>query len=102
MVVSTEEVLRRNSLSEAAVKSSTQEVKREIEVVEGVGSIHIDLNLTIPNGEIDVRDGFLIEVFESGSDGKLTRVYKKDVIDPFTGDVLREGFKNYLILKVDK
>lgn len=85
------------------VQAPAREIKREVEVVEGIDKIKVELDLFLTEtGEISSRDGFLIEVFESGSDGKLTRLYRNDVVDPLSEDVVREGFEHYLTLEVDK
>ncbi len=72
-------------------------LKSDVERIDGLTTTVVDLSL-FGREEVPVNDGFLIEVYESGSDGKLTRVYRDDVVDPFTGDVVREGFKHYLKL----
>jgi hypothetical protein len=80
---------------------AVKEIKREVEIVAGVGRQRINLKLATSSGEVPAQNGFLIEVFESGSDGKLTRLYSEDLIDELSEDVIREGFQHYLTLKVD-
>lgn len=77
------------------------EIKKEVEVVLGVERKRIDLSLVSADGTLP-SDGFLVEVYLSGTDGKLTRVYRNDIVDVLKDDVLQEGFGNYLVLEVDK
>jgi len=74
-------------------------VKREVEKIIGLDQTTI--NLTLKNEtRIEPKSGFLIEVYSSGSDGSLTRMYKDDLKDIY-GNVLEEGFSRYLNLQAD-
>lgn len=77
------------------------EIKKEVEVVLGVDSKKIDLSIVSSEGNLP-SNGFLVEVYLSGSDGKLTRVYKEDVVDVLSDETVQEGFGHYLILRVDQ
>lgn len=77
-------------------------VKKEVEVVVGVDGKTIDFSLASSEGTIAPVNGFLVEVYTSGSDGKLTRVYREDLVDVLNDDTLSDGFSSYLVLKVDK
>lgn len=77
-------------------------IKKEVEVVVGVDGKKIDIALASSEGNIPPGRGFLIEVYLSGTDGKLTRVYKEDLVDVVNDETLSDGFSNYLILEVDK
>lgn len=75
-------------------------IKKEVEVVSGIDKQKIELTLKTSEGLVE-NTGFLIEVYLSGTDGKLTRVYQEDVVDVLNDETLSEGFSNYLILDVD-
>jgi len=77
------------------------QIKKEIEVVLGVEQKRIELSLVNSDGALP-NDGFLVEVYLSGTDGKLTRVYREDIVDVLSGDTLQEGFGSYLVLEVNK
>lgn len=78
-------------------------LQTQAEVVTSVGSSVIDFYLKTSDGIIETKDGFLIEVFESGSDGKLTRLYQEDLNDPVDENkVVDDGFSNYFTVEVDK
>jgi hypothetical protein len=64
-------------------------VVNQVEENVGIDEVKIDLKLTNGNREVDSRNGYLIEIFLSGTDGKLTRLYQDELIDPISGDVLR-------------
>jgi len=69
---------------------------KKVEIVTGLDSVEIDLKLKSSEGEFDSTDGFLIEVFESGSDGKLKRLYEKTIEDPLSDSRLQNGFDSFL------
>lgn len=77
-------------------------IKKEVEVVVGVDGKKIDLSLVSSEGNIEPSAGFLVEVYLSGTDGKLTRVYQEDLVDVLNDDTLSDGFASYLKLEVDK
>jgi len=77
-------------------------VAKQVEVVVGIEGQKIDFTLASSEGKFEVSDGFLVEVYLSGSDGVLTRVYEQDVVDVVNDTTLSEGFSNYLVLKIDQ
>lgn len=78
------------------------QMNQNADVVVGVDSLDIDFYLKTSNGTIDPKSGFLVEVFESGSDGKLTKLYQDDLVDPVDENkTLEDGFSNYFTLKLD-
>lgn len=77
------------------------EIKKEVEVVVGIDGQRINFTLANSDGEISTNDGYLIEIYVSGSDGTLTRAYKEDVVDAANDNTLSEGFSNYLKLEID-
>ena len=76
-------------------------IAKQVEIVIGVEGKKIDFSLSTSEGEMTATNGYLIEVYTSGTDGKLTRVYQEDVVDVINDTTLSEGFSNYLVLKVD-
>ena len=93
------DVLHQNvSLSSSVVDAS---IAKQVEVVVGIDGKKIDFSLTTSEGSIEPIDGYLIEVYLSGADGVLTRVYKEDVVDVVNDATLSEGFSNYLVLQLD-
>jgi hypothetical protein len=76
-------------------------IKREIEIVAGLDTVKVDFQLKSSEGEVPVSDGFLIEIFESGSDGQLTKLVRKTVEDPVNGERLKNGFESFLDVEVD-
>lgn len=72
------------------------------EVVYSVASQKIDFALKTSDGVLQPKVGFLVEVYNSGSDGKLKRLYQEDLEDPLDGNnVISDGFSNYFKLEVD-
>lgn len=73
-----------------------------ITVVTGVDEQKIELNLISENSKrVEPVSGFLVEVYLSGTDGKLTRLFKEDNID-INGNIIDEGFLKYFFLELDK
>jgi hypothetical protein len=89
-------------LLEGKFRDASPQITKEVEVVVGVDKQKINLSLKSHNGNLPAPSGFLIEVYLSGSDGKLSRVYMEDVVDIVNDEILSEGFSNYLNLEVDK
>jgi hypothetical protein len=69
---------------------------RLIEFVVGLDSVTVDLKLKGSEGQIESRDGFLIEVYESGSDGKIRQLFQRTVEDPISDSKLQDGFDSFL------
>jgi len=76
-------------------------VAKQVEIVVGVEGKRIDFSLATSEGAMEAPSGYLIEVYLSGTNGQLTRVYKEDVVDVINDNTLSEGFSNYLVLKMD-
>jgi hypothetical protein len=90
------------SLLEDNVNAETIEISNDnFEVVKGVDSKKIELGLS-DGSSIESINGFLIEVYFSGTDGKLTKLNRKDSIDPITRATLKDGFEQYFSLEVDQ
>ena len=75
-------------------------LKRNVERVQNIDEKVVELVLKSENIKIQPTAGFLIEVFASGSDGKLTRLFQDDLVDLY-GNVLEEGFLRYLTMEID-
>lgn len=74
----------------------------DVEIVLSVNSQLINFQLKTSDGPIEPKAGFLVEVFHSGSDGKLKRLYTENLEDPLDEDnVISDGFGNYFKLEVD-
>jgi len=80
---------------------SISSIKKEAEVVTGIDATLIDLQIANSRGKVDPISGFLVEVFLSGSDGKLTKVYKEDIVDPINDEIIRGGYGEFLRLETD-
>jgi len=81
---------------------NAESFEREIEIVTGIDGKRIEFNLKSSEGPLELNDGFMIEVFLSGSDGKLTKLVKNDVINPLEDDVIVQGYNSFLSLGTDK
>src|SRR3990167_5629819 len=68
-----------------------------VEVVESTDKQTIDLTLVADNKNINPIAGFLVEVYLSGTDGRLTRFFKDDDIN-VDGSIKSEGFSRFLNL----
>ena len=89
---------------EANPESRAGDIKETIEIVKGVDVKTISFRLKDVE-YISPVNGFLIEVYLSGTEspvGKLTKMYRNDVVDPITNQVLRAGFGAYFDIEVDK
>lgn len=77
-------------------------ISDNVQLVYGLDSTKIDLQLKTSDGVSQVKNGFLIEVFFSGSDGKIKKLFKEDVEDPLDDDqTISDGFSNYFKLETD-
>jgi len=77
-------------------------IKKEVEIITGIDRKTINFGLKTSAGEVIARSGFLVEIFESGSDGVLTKVIQENVQDPLNDETIQEGFSSYLTLEIDK
>jgi len=76
-------------------------VEEDVEILEGTDKVTIDLTLKTKDGPVPSLNGFLIEVFYSGSDGVLQRAYRDDTVDTINDDIIEEGFEKYIKVDVD-
>lgn len=76
-------------------------VKSLIEKVKNIDQKEVEFVLKSGIDHLDPVSGFLVEVFVSGSDGKLQRLYREDLVD-VNGNVKEEGFERYMTIQIDK
>ena len=76
-------------------------VEKEIEVVTGLSRAKINMVLKSSEGEVDDPAGYLIEVFESGSNGEIVRLFEENVEDVLEDEVLKRGFEKDFFIDVD-
>lgn len=76
-------------------------IDERADVVYGLDTAYISFGLKTSDGAIPTINGFLIEVFSSGSNGKLKRMYEEDVEDPIDdSQTISDGFSNFLKIEV--
>jgi hypothetical protein len=93
------------TISQATDQFKTVEIssiKKEIEIVSGIDTVKIDLLLQAEGTPFVSGGGFLVEVFNSGSDGVLTKLVRDSVSDPDSDEVVQEGFSGFLDLGIDE
>jgi len=73
----------------------------DVELITGIDSQKIEFALKDYNGYIRLPSGFLVEIYESSSDGKLVKLTREDIIDELNDDIFQKGFENYLDIEVD-
>ena len=73
------------------------------EGVSGLDNVKINFFYKTSDGVMtDFKNGFLIEVYESGSDGKLTRLVSQDIQDPLDeNNAVNDSFSQYFTLELD-
>src|SRR3990167_2667280 len=71
-----------------------------VEVVESTDKQTIDLSLVSDHKNISPITGFLVEVYLSGSDGRLTKFFREDDLN-VDGLIKSEGFSRFLKLEID-
>lgn len=76
-------------------------IKKELEVVSGLSRAKIDFTLKSSEGEVSSQSGYLIEVFESGSDGQIIRVFEENIEDILEDRTLKKGFESDLYIDTD-
>ena len=70
------------------------------EVVESTDTQVVDLSLVSDNKGVSPIAGFLVEVYLSGTDGRLTRLFREDDLN-VDGSIESEGFSRFLNLEID-
>jgi hypothetical protein len=74
---------------------------KNVEVITGLEEEEVFLRLGSGDGQVSAKDGFLVEVFESGSDGSLRKVNRKRVKSITSDKEVKYGFESYLNLESD-
>jgi hypothetical protein len=77
------------------------QVDDNVQNVVGVDEKRVTFELIDVDGRILPADGFLIEVYESGSDGNITKLGRETVKNPVDDEEVEPGFDPYLELDVD-
>lgn len=78
-----------------------KEVQRQIEVVhQSIDEQVIEFKMVNSSGEFISEDGYLVEIYLSNSSG-LTKVYKDDIYNETTDDLILEGFGKYFDLEIE-
>jgi len=78
------------------------EISDTAEAVISLESKVINFIFKTSDGLVDYKNGFLIEVYDSGSDGKLTKMYLEDIQDPLDENkLINDSFSNYFTLELD-
>lgn len=72
-----------------------------VEIVHGQDGQVIQLNLSGEDGVSQVKNGFLIEVFEQNPDGTLTKLEQETISDLNGDNVLVEGYSDFLTILAD-
>jgi chorismate mutase len=81
---------------------AVSQVSDDIEVVLGISEREINLSLLQEGAENATNKGFLIEVYESGSDGRVEKLPAEDTyIEATEEEMKKEGFLRYLNIIVD-
>jgi len=76
-------------------------VSKDIEIVTGLDRVKINLDLKSSEGRVPIESGYLVEVFESGSDGSITKLFEENVVDVLEDTVLQRGFGKDLFVDTD-
>lgn len=76
-------------------------VSTDLDIVTGLSRVKINLSLQSSEGEVSDISGYLIEVFESGSDGVITKLFEEDVVDVLEDKVIKEGFDKDMFIDID-
>lgn len=99
--------LLRDAFTPAAVRQAADMstikqtiLQRDIEKVKNVDESLIKLVIKSGEENIEPIGGFLVEVYSSGSDGKLVRMLSEDLVD-LNGNVVEQGFSDYLVMEID-
>lgn len=69
------------------------------EAVWSLEAIKFDFSLGNFKNQIPVKNGFLVEIYLSGTNGTLQKLYAKDKIDPITNAISADGFENFFTIK---
>jgi hypothetical protein len=89
------------SIAPPADQLTSLSLQQEIEVVSGLDRVKINFTLKSNEGAVAAPGGYLVEVYESGSDGTLTRLFEENVYDVLEDEVLKKGFEEDLFFDGD-
>jgi hypothetical protein len=99
IIVSKEKAL--DILKKSIYRDGSFTVRENVNKIKGLDSKEIGLKLSTRDGNLPFNRGVLIEVYLSGTDGKLTRLYQTETVDPLSNASLRESFERYIHLDID-
>lgn len=91
----------RRLIKNAIAADSNVQISPTVQKIVGNDSVTISLDLVSQNQHVPNKNGFFIQVFLSGTDGRLVRLYADDFIDPASLAPQRGGFAQYIDLEVD-
>lgn len=94
-------LLEENYFSSKPVIEKQTIVRTHVEKVINIDEKIIELVLKSGIDKVQPTAGFLVEVFSSGSDGKLFRLFKEDLVD-LHGNILEQGFSDFFLMDLDK
>ena len=93
--------LVKESLKKQFLQKRNVVISDNIEINPTVDTKIIELGLYSNSGKIQNNQGFLVEVFLSGTEGQLTKLYRKETTDIEEGIQKSDSYMNYLELIVD-
>ena len=75
--------------------------EKTVEVISGLSRAKFNFTLKSSEGEVTSKSGFLVEIFDSGSDGALVRLTDENSLDVVKDTVTNKGYDNFLFVDVD-
>ena len=90
-----------DKIKRSMLEKQNVNVRRTMNRIIGVDDVKIELKLLMRNRELDTGNGFLVEVYLSGTDGKLNRIYANEILDPLDDTTVRRSLFDYVDLEVD-
>lgn len=77
-------------------------ISDKVEEIQSLDRQKIEFYHKTSDGLVNFQNGFLIEVYESGSNGVLTRLFLQNVQDPLDENKsINDSFSKYFTLEVD-
>ena len=74
---------------------------QNVEIVTGRDSQIITFDLSSNKGSYPVVNGFLVEIYDSGSDGRIKKLKREDTLNVLEQTTVEKGFENYIDIEVD-
>lgn len=76
-------------------------IKKEVEVVTGLDLKPFTFSLKTADLPVNAPNGFLVEIFESGSDGSLVKLSPETVVNPVNDEPIKTGLDKYMTIYLD-